>query len=132
MAQCAQHVCFYYVFSHILNMFKYVLLLKQFVFKTEAHGFRTVHEELAKGMNSDLKSNELSAVKNILKVRQYSTSLPAIHTYTDCGSLIKMCNLPYDFLPCPVFLVLSGNHSEVHGPVPSRFRQAKSKLAPFA
>ncbi|XP_060761808.1 dedicator of cytokinesis protein 10 isoform X3 [Neoarius graeffei] len=39
----------------------------KFVFKTEAHGFRTVHEELAKGMNSDLKSNEQSAVKNILK-----------------------------------------------------------------
>jgi len=40
----------------------------QFVFKTEACGFRTVHEELAKGMTSDLKSNEQSVVRNILKV----------------------------------------------------------------
>lgn len=41
----------------------------QYVFKSEAHGFRTVHEELAKGMTFDLKSNEHSAVKNVLKVR---------------------------------------------------------------
>lgn len=41
----------------------------QYVFKAEAHGFRTVHEELAKGMTFDLKSNEHSAVRNVLKVR---------------------------------------------------------------
>lgn len=40
----------------------------QYVFKSEAHGFRTVHEELAKGMTFDLKSNEHSAVRNVLKV----------------------------------------------------------------
>ncbi|KAJ8280350.1 hypothetical protein GJAV_G00053510 [Gymnothorax javanicus] len=39
----------------------------KFVFCTESHGFRTVHEELAKGMTSDLKSNEQTAVRNILK-----------------------------------------------------------------
>jgi hypothetical protein len=38
------------------------------VFKAESHGFRTVHEELAKGMTSDLKSNEQPAVRNILRV----------------------------------------------------------------
>lgn len=38
------------------------------MFKAEAHGFRTVHEELAKGMTFDLKSNEHSAVRNVLKV----------------------------------------------------------------
>ncbi len=45
-----------------------VSLLFQFVFKTEACGFRTVHEELAKGMTSDLKSNDQSVIRNILKV----------------------------------------------------------------
>ena len=40
----------------------------QFVFKAESHGFRTVHEELAKGMSSDLKSNEQLAIRNILRV----------------------------------------------------------------
>lgn len=64
---------FFFFLTHI-TCFKCVLLFQQFVFKTEAHGFRTVHEELAKGMNSDLKSNEQSAVKNILKVRQHSQS----------------------------------------------------------
>lgn len=39
----------------------------KYVFKSEAHGFRTVHEELAKGMTFDLKSNEQPAVKNVLK-----------------------------------------------------------------
>uniref|UniRef100_A0A8C1KVJ0 Dedicator of cytokinesis 10 n=1 Tax=Cyprinus carpio TaxID=7962 RepID=A0A8C1KVJ0_CYPCA len=39
----------------------------KFVFKTEACGFRTVHEELAKGMTSDLKSNDPSVIRNILK-----------------------------------------------------------------
>ncbi|KAM8903388.1 dedicator of cytokinesis protein 10 isoform 2-T2 [Spinachia spinachia] len=39
----------------------------KYVFRTEAHGFRTVHEELAKGMTFDLKSNEQTAVKNVLK-----------------------------------------------------------------
>lgn len=44
----------------------------QYVFKAEAHGFRTVHEELAKGMTFDLKSNEQSAVRNVLKVSLFS------------------------------------------------------------
>ncbi|XP_072319395.1 dedicator of cytokinesis protein 10 isoform X2 [Eucyclogobius newberryi] len=39
----------------------------KYVFKTEDHGFRTVHEELAKGMTFDLKSNDQAAVKNTLK-----------------------------------------------------------------
>uniref|UniRef100_A0A3P8W727 Dedicator of cytokinesis 10 n=1 Tax=Cynoglossus semilaevis TaxID=244447 RepID=A0A3P8W727_CYNSE len=39
----------------------------KYVFKSEAHGFRTVHEELAKGMTFDLKSNEHTAVKNVLQ-----------------------------------------------------------------
>ena len=42
---------------------------EQYVFKTESHGFRTVHEELAKGMTFDLKSNEQAAVRNVLRVR---------------------------------------------------------------
>lgn len=41
------------------------------MFRSEAHGFRTVHEELAKGMTFDLKSNEQTAVKNVLKVRLF-------------------------------------------------------------
>lgn len=45
-----------------------LFFLSQYVFKAEAHGFRTVHEELAKGMTFDLKSNEHSAVRNVLKV----------------------------------------------------------------
>ncbi|XP_047662194.1 dedicator of cytokinesis protein 10 isoform X2 [Tachysurus fulvidraco] len=52
---------------HEENLDKYMHSYIKFVFKTEAHGFRTVHEELAKGMNSDLKSNDQTAVKNILK-----------------------------------------------------------------
>ncbi|KAL7851520.1 hypothetical protein AOLI_G00218760 [Acnodon oligacanthus] len=52
---------------HEENMDHYLHSYIKFVFKTEAHGFRTVHEELAKGMTSDLKSNEQAAVKNILK-----------------------------------------------------------------
>ncbi|XP_062844216.1 dedicator of cytokinesis protein 10 isoform X2 [Trichomycterus rosablanca] len=52
---------------HEENLDHYLHSYIKFVFKTEAHGFRTVHEELAKGMNTDLKSNEQSAVKNILK-----------------------------------------------------------------
>lgn len=112
------------IFLHI----SCVLLFKQFVFKTEAHGFRTVHEELAKGMNSDLKSNEQSAVKNILKVRQRSR-LSLQYTPTRSGNLYQMC-ISHTclfffflyFLPCPVFLVLTGNHCEVHGPASGRFR----------
>ncbi|XP_066511490.1 dedicator of cytokinesis protein 10-like isoform X2 [Hoplias malabaricus] len=52
---------------HEENLDHYLHSYIKFVFKTEAHGFRTVHEELAKGMNSDLKSNEQTAVKNLLK-----------------------------------------------------------------
>ncbi|KAL6467684.1 hypothetical protein MHYP_G00233610 [Metynnis hypsauchen] len=56
LAKCHEENVDHYLHSYI-----------KFVFKTEAHGFRTVHEELAKGMTSDLKSNEQAAVKNILK-----------------------------------------------------------------
>ncbi|XP_076837011.1 dedicator of cytokinesis protein 10 isoform X3 [Brachyhypopomus gauderio] len=52
---------------HEENLDHYLHSYIKFVFKAEAHGFRTVHEELAKGMNSELKSNDLSAVKSILK-----------------------------------------------------------------
>ncbi|CDQ69247.1 unnamed protein product [Oncorhynchus mykiss] len=44
-----------------------LVLSTAFVFKAESHGFRTVHEELAKGMSSDLKSNEQLAIRNILR-----------------------------------------------------------------
>ncbi|KAL2096343.1 hypothetical protein ACEWY4_008491 [Coilia grayii] len=56
LAKCHEDHVEHYLHSYI-----------KFVFRTEAHGFRTVHEELAKGMTSDLKSNEQVAVKNILK-----------------------------------------------------------------
>lgn len=61
------------VFVHILskcheeNLHHYLHSYIKFVFKTEACGFRTVHEELAKGMTSDLKSNEQTVIRNILK-----------------------------------------------------------------
>lgn len=47
-------------------------LCVQYVFKSEAHCFRTAHEELAKGMTFDLKSNEQAAVRNVLKVCHHS------------------------------------------------------------
>lgn len=49
-----------------------ILIFFQYVFKSEDHGFRTVHEELAKGMTFDLKSNEQAAVRNVLKVCLHS------------------------------------------------------------
>lgn len=52
---------------HEENMDHYLHSYIKFVFKTEACGFRTVHEELAKGMTSDLKSNEQSVIRNVLK-----------------------------------------------------------------
>ncbi|CAM4556647.1 unnamed protein product [Leuciscus chuanchicus] len=52
---------------HEENMDHYLHSYIKFVFKTEACGFRTVHEELAKGMTSDLKSNEQPVVRNVLK-----------------------------------------------------------------
>ncbi|XP_077960787.1 dedicator of cytokinesis protein 10 isoform X2 [Gasterosteus aculeatus] len=52
---------------HEENLDHYLHSYIKYVFRTEAHGFRTVHEELAKGMTFDLKSNEQTAVKNILK-----------------------------------------------------------------
>lgn len=62
------HVCVNKNMRHVCIS----LLFNQFVFKTEACGFRTVHEELAKGMTSDLKSNEPSMIRNVLKVSQHS------------------------------------------------------------
>ncbi|XP_061734545.1 dedicator of cytokinesis protein 10 isoform X5 [Nerophis ophidion] len=52
---------------HEENLDHYLHSYIKFVFKSEAHGFRTVHEELAKGMTFDLKSNEHAAVRNVLK-----------------------------------------------------------------
>ncbi|KAI1893735.1 hypothetical protein AGOR_G00126740 [Albula goreensis] len=52
---------------HEDNLDHYLHSYIKFVFRTECYGFRTVHEELAKGMTSDLKSNEQAAVRNILK-----------------------------------------------------------------
>ncbi|KAL1260136.1 hypothetical protein QQF64_007963, partial [Cirrhinus molitorella] len=52
---------------HEENLGHYLHSYIKFVFKTEACGFRTVHEELAKGMASDLKSNDQSIIRNILK-----------------------------------------------------------------
>ncbi|XP_074498158.1 dedicator of cytokinesis protein 10 isoform X9 [Sebastes fasciatus] len=52
---------------HEENLDHYLHSYIKFVFKSEAHGFRTVHEELAKGMTFDLKSNEQAAVRNVLK-----------------------------------------------------------------
>ncbi|XP_051718055.1 dedicator of cytokinesis protein 10 isoform X3 [Ctenopharyngodon idella] len=52
---------------HEENMDHYLHSYIKFVFKTEACGFRTVHEELAKGMTSDLKSNEPLTIRNVLK-----------------------------------------------------------------
>ncbi|KAJ8388689.1 hypothetical protein AAFF_G00130980 [Aldrovandia affinis] len=56
VAKCHEDSLDHYLHSYI-----------KYVFRTECHGFRTVHEELAKGMTSDLKSNEHTAVRNILK-----------------------------------------------------------------
>ncbi|XP_061575353.1 dedicator of cytokinesis protein 10 isoform X8 [Cololabis saira] len=52
---------------HEENLDHYLHSYIKYVFKSEAHGFRTVHEELAKGMTFDLKSNEQAAVRNVLK-----------------------------------------------------------------
>ncbi|CAF97479.1 unnamed protein product, partial [Tetraodon nigroviridis] len=52
---------------HEENLDHYLHSYIKYVFKAEVHGFRTVHEELAKGMTFDLKSNEHSAVRNVLK-----------------------------------------------------------------
>uniref|UniRef100_A0A8C7MBI9 Dedicator of cytokinesis 10 n=1 Tax=Oncorhynchus kisutch TaxID=8019 RepID=A0A8C7MBI9_ONCKI len=57
VAKCHEEKLDHYLHSYI-----------KFVFKAESHGFRTVHEELAKGMSSDLKSNEQLAIRNILRV----------------------------------------------------------------
>uniref|UniRef100_A0A4W6ECF5 Dedicator of cytokinesis 10 n=1 Tax=Lates calcarifer TaxID=8187 RepID=A0A4W6ECF5_LATCA len=58
---------------HEENLDHYLHSYIKYVFKSEAHGFRTVHEELAKGMTFDLKSNEQAAVRNVLKVFQHSS-----------------------------------------------------------
>ncbi|CAL8361837.1 unnamed protein product [Merluccius merluccius] len=52
---------------HEENLDHYLHSYIKYVFKTESHGFRTVHEELAKGMTFDLKSNEQAAVRNVLR-----------------------------------------------------------------
>ncbi|XP_065137880.1 dedicator of cytokinesis protein 10 isoform X6 [Paramisgurnus dabryanus] len=52
---------------HEQNLQHYLHSYIKFVFKTETCGFRTVHEELAKGMTSDLKSNEQAVIRNILR-----------------------------------------------------------------
>ncbi|XP_018588078.1 dedicator of cytokinesis protein 10 isoform X3 [Scleropages formosus] len=52
---------------HEDNLDHYLHSYIKFVFQAECHGSLTVHEELAKGMTSELKSNEQAAVKNVLK-----------------------------------------------------------------
>ncbi|MED6279783.1 Dedicator of cytokinesis protein 10, partial [Characodon lateralis] len=52
---------------HEENLDHFLQSYIKYVFKSEDHGFRTVHEELAKGMTFDLKSNEQAAVRNVLK-----------------------------------------------------------------
>ncbi|KAJ3589971.1 hypothetical protein NHX12_007928, partial [Muraenolepis orangiensis] len=52
---------------HEENLDHYLHSYIKYVFKTKSHGFRTVHEELAKGMTFDLKSNEQAAVRNVLR-----------------------------------------------------------------
>ncbi|KAM9318239.1 dedicator of cytokinesis protein 10 isoform 3-T3 [Pholidichthys leucotaenia] len=52
---------------HEENLDHYLHSYIKYMFKSEANGFRTVHEELAKGMTFDLKSNDQAAVRNILK-----------------------------------------------------------------
>ncbi|XP_072557852.1 dedicator of cytokinesis protein 10 isoform X3 [Paramormyrops kingsleyae] len=52
---------------HEDNLNHYLHSYIKFVFQTEFHDSRTVHEELAMVMNSDLKSNEQAVVKNVLK-----------------------------------------------------------------
>uniref|UniRef100_A0A3Q2P1E8 Dedicator of cytokinesis 10 n=1 Tax=Fundulus heteroclitus TaxID=8078 RepID=A0A3Q2P1E8_FUNHE len=52
---------------HEENLDHYLQSYIKYVFKSEDHGFRTVHEELAKGMTFDLKSNEQAAVRNVLR-----------------------------------------------------------------
>jgi hypothetical protein len=51
---------------------------EQYVFKTESLGFRTVHEELAKGMTFDLKSGEPAAVRSVLRVSAPLTDEPLL------------------------------------------------------
>uniref|UniRef100_A0A672HTT0 Dedicator of cytokinesis 10 n=1 Tax=Salarias fasciatus TaxID=181472 RepID=A0A672HTT0_SALFA len=60
---------------HEENLDHYLHSYIKYVFKSEAHGFRTVHEELAKGMTFDLKSNEQAAVKNVLKFSWFFSEL---------------------------------------------------------
>ncbi|XP_056468296.1 dedicator of cytokinesis protein 10 [Gadus chalcogrammus] len=52
---------------HEENLDHYLHSYIKYVFKTESLGFRTVHEELAKGMTFDLKSGEPAAVRSVLK-----------------------------------------------------------------
>uniref|UniRef100_A0A674CAX0 Dedicator of cytokinesis 10 n=1 Tax=Salmo trutta TaxID=8032 RepID=A0A674CAX0_SALTR len=70
---------------HEENLDHYLHSYIKFVFKAESHGFRTVHEELAKSMTSDLKSNEQLAVRNILRV-----SLDGRHAH----SILCVAQLP--------------------------------------
>ncbi|XP_059930242.1 dedicator of cytokinesis protein 10 isoform X7 [Gadus macrocephalus] len=56
VAKCHEESLDHYLHSYI-----------KYVFKTESLGFRTVHEELAKGMTFDLKSGEPAAVRSVLR-----------------------------------------------------------------
>ncbi|KAM8953703.1 dedicator of cytokinesis protein 10 [Pelodytes ibericus] len=49
------------------QMESYVHSYIKYVFKTKSHGDRTVHEELAKGVSSLLKSNESNTIKLVLR-----------------------------------------------------------------
>uniref|UniRef100_A0A8C5MXC6 Dedicator of cytokinesis 10 n=1 Tax=Leptobrachium leishanense TaxID=445787 RepID=A0A8C5MXC6_9ANUR len=55
--------------NQLFHFLQYAILAScvfQYVFKTKSHGDRTVHEELAKGLTSLLKSNETSTIKHVL------------------------------------------------------------------
>ncbi|CAH2247117.1 dedicator of cytokinesis 10 [Pelobates cultripes] len=56
VAKCHEEQLENYVHSYI-----------KYVFKTKSHGDCTVHEELAKGLTSLLKSNESSTIKHVLR-----------------------------------------------------------------
>ncbi|CAL8331861.1 unnamed protein product [Boreogadus saida] len=56
VAKCHEESLDHYLHSYI-----------KYVFQTESQGFRTVHEELAKGMTFDLKSGEPAAVRSVLR-----------------------------------------------------------------
>ncbi|XP_044146239.1 dedicator of cytokinesis protein 10 isoform X1 [Bufo gargarizans] len=56
---------------HEEQLEQYVHSYVKYVFKTQSYGDRTVHEELAKGVASLLKCNELNTIKFVLRHSQF-------------------------------------------------------------